>query len=47
MRENYSTFDGQPRNLAFAYDYVTPESLELYQELNEISMEIERCRALQ
>lgn len=46
MRENYFTFEQQTRNPQFAYDYVTPDSLELYQELTEISMEIERCRAL-
>lgn len=46
MRENYFTFEDQRHNPRFAYDYVTPDSLELYQELTEISMEIERCRAL-
>lgn len=46
MRENYFTFGEPIQNPQFAYDYVTPDSLELYQELTEISMEIERCRAL-
>ena len=46
MQENYSTFEIPSFARAKAYDFeATKESFEIYQELNSIAEEIEKCRA--
>ena len=46
MPENYSTFEIPSFARAEAYDFeATKETFEVYEELNAIAEEIEKCRA--
>ena len=46
MQNNYSTFNIPSFAKSEVYDFVTTkESLEIYQELNAIAEEIEKCRS--
>ena len=44
MSENYSIFKIPAKKQPEAYSYVSVNNFELFDELNAISEEIERCR---